>query len=345
MPSKVYIIILNFNGWEDTIECLESILKLTYTNFKIIVIDNHSSDESVKYLKQWAKGDLVLFLNNNLKTFSLPPHYKPIKYNFFSNLKNETTSIKEISNNIDDEPLITFIHTDRNYGYAGGNNIGIKYCLERNDFKYIWLLNNDTIVEKESLFNLVKHQESYKGSNKKLGILGSKLIYYHNPRILQGIGGSFNKFLATSSHIGEGIKEIKFDLPTSFKIDYVIGASMFVRKDFIQDVGLLCEDYFLYYEEIDWAIRASRAGYSIDSCLNSKVYHKEGASIGISHEKKKKSLLSDHYLLKNRIVFTRKFYPKLIFIVYLGLIISIFNRIKRGQFNRIPSIIRSLKIK
>lgn len=317
----VDIIVLNYNNWRDTLVCLESLLKLKFNNFRIIVVDNGSTDNSYENISKWAEGQVEAELPS---FYPLSPAVKPIQY----------SKISEGSANFHTEQL-TILSNNQNYGYAGGNNIGIQYSIKCGT-PFIWILNNDTLVTKDCLSELLKfYQET-----PKAGIVGSKMFYFHKPNCLQGVGGKFNKFTGTGSHIGENEKDYgKYD---SANIDYPIGASVFTSKEFIERVGLMNEEYFLYYEEIDWSIRAIQHGYEIAFCPNSKIYHKEGATTGLNHTKKFKSEKADLYSLKNRIVFTKKYYRQYIPFVYMGFILVAINRIKRGQFKRLAKILKLL---
>ena len=176
---------------------------------------------------------------------------------------------------------IAFIQTGKNLGFAGGNNIGIQHALRDDDMKYVWLLNNDTEVDELALTELVDKMEN----NSSIGICGSKLIYFYDHRTLQGYGGRYCPRLGYATTI----KDVD-DIP---KMNYTIGASMLVSREFLENVGLMCEDYFLYYEELDWAERGKKQNYRIDCAVDSIVYHKEGASIGTSSSISGKSLLSE----------------------------------------------------
>lgn len=330
--SKVYIIILNYNGWRDSIECLESIFKLNYENYQVIVVDNASTDGSAEKIKSWAAGDLEVKADNALKYLSFPPVPKPISYTEYDTIPAASTP---------DKSKLILIHAGSNGGFAAGNNVGVKYALQKNDFDHLWLLNNDTVVEKDSLKELVVTAE--KEENKNSGIIGSRLLYYYRPNILQGIGGKYNKWLGSSVHLGENTPDNSFNYNLDIKLDYIIGASMFVRKIFIRDVGLLNEKYFLYFEEIDWAVRAKKHGYSLKICTKSKIYHKEGATIGGSNlNLNNKSLFSDLSYLRSKLLFTRQHYPLCMITVYLSTIITIINRIKRKQSDRIPFLLKVL---
>ncbi|MBA4318553.1 MAG: glycosyltransferase family 2 protein [Flavobacterium sp.] len=340
MKGKVYILILNYQTWADTIECLESVLMLDYPNYQVIVVDNNSPNDSMEYIKAWAEGKLDIWtkINNPLRHLSHPLSSKPIPYVFYDRQETEKGENRN-SESKHKNPLI-LIQTGHNKGFASGNNVGIKYALIKDDFEYIWILNNDTVVERDSLAKLVEKAQEYKKQNKKVGIIGSKLLYYDNPKIINGVAGVYNKWFGVSKQIGvfeedngQYDNEIFLD-----KIDYVIGASMFTNKDFLKDVGLMCEDYFLFYEELDWTQRAKKKNYHLGYCWLSKIYHKEGGTIGSSSKGKEKSELADYYFFKNRIVFTKKFFPNYLWSIYLGFLITIFNRIKRGQFERIKII-------
>jgi len=218
----------------------------------------------------------------------------------------------------------------------------IRYALVKDYFKYIWLLNNNTTIEKNSSSNLVSKFEIYKNNDKKVSIIGSKFLYYDKLNIIYGIGGTYNKWFAVAQHLGvfeEDRGQYDNDNVVN-KIDYVIGASMLVSKDFIRDVGLMCEDYFLYFEELDWVLRGKKKGYQLGYCWKSKVYHKEGSTIGSSSKGKEKSEISDYYGLRNRIVFTKKFYPNYLWSVYLGFAGVIFNRLRRKKYKVLLSLLR-----
>ena len=276
----VYIIVLNFNNPDITIECLESIKCLSFKDYSVILVDNASTDNSVEIFREYLQWN-----------------------------KN-----------------IIFLETKENRGYAAGNNFALRYALTQKNMQYCWILNNDTIVDANSLSKLYEFMEIH----MDVGICGSKLMYDWDRTKIQGYGGYFNPVLAVSRHCT--------DIRMIDRIDYVIGASVFVRREFLQDIGLMCEDYFLYCEEIDWAERA-KGKYKIACVPESIVYHKEGASTGGQSEENR-TVFSDYYQLRSRLLFTKKFYKKYLPIVYFTMLCAIFNRIKRGQYDRIWMIIK-----
>ena len=300
LNCKVYIVLLNYNGTKDTIECLESLRKLNYSNYQVLVIDNSSTNEPFETLLDWA----IL---------------KQIKFN--QTTESEFDVIKF-------QNQFVFIKAQQNKGFAAGNNIALSSILKVSGFDYyVWLLNNDTVVDKESL----KNQISYlvKAGNERIGILGSKLIYYFNQHKIQAIGGKFNETFYISTHIGEGepINKSKEEFP---KIDYVVGASMLVSHQFLKEVGVLSEDFFLYYEELDWAKRAKKHNWTLDWCQDSIILHKEGATIGSSYKSKHKSYFSEINIFQSRKIFVKKYY-KLGSRFYIASLILVLNRVRKGK--------------
>lgn len=319
MGNKVYIVLLNYNGSNDTIECLESVLKLDHDNFQVLVVDNSPSGQPLEQLKEWAEGKAGT-IATNFKELVYPLEQKPISHLI-------VRQDDSLLSSHDDK--VIFIKANENRGFAAGNNVALRYILkfgENNSF--VWLLNNDTVVTRDCLRHLI----SYSDASPKTGILGNKLLYYHNLDCIQGVGGNFNTFTFIPGHIGEGLNADTAKESLQL-IDYPIGASMFISYKFLDEVGMLNEDYFLYYEELDWAYRARNMGYTIDWCPDAVVYHKEGGTIGTSSDYKKKSRLSDIEAFKSRKKFYSNFFPFRPSFYFFSLLI-ILNRFKRGQFKR-----------
>lgn len=297
----VYVIVLNWNGWRDTIACLESLLKSTFQDFRIILCDNGSSDHSVEHIEEWARGAILAECSNqNLVSLITPPSDKP-------------TSLSRLSSDADEKAIATserliMVQTGQNLGFAGGINVGLRIALQDANMRYVWILNNDTLVDPKALQELVLRLER----RPSAGVCGSKLLFFSNPGVVQALGGSeFNPWLARGRHLGGGnpVGTTELD-PTEVerRLDYIVGASMLVTRAFLESAGLLSEDYFLYFEEIDWILR-SRSKTALAYAPNSIVYHKEGASTGTSVLRSQSNPLSDFYATRNRLIVTRKYFP------------------------------------
>jgi len=343
---KVYIIILNYNTWPETVECLESVLRIDYPNYQVVVIDNCSTNHSFEYIQRWAEGEALshsIRPNNALKHLCDPPLKKPTPYLCYTRKEAELGGNTDLESAIMQTnmgpPVITtrypliIVQAEKNFGFAGGNNIGLRYACAKDDFEYVWILNNDTLVEADALRNLIESAEDDKQQDRSVGIRGVKLLYYDQPDVIQGVGGKYHKWNALGTHIGNNEKDYGQYDSRNLPMDYVMGASMLVSKEFLDDVGLMCEDYFLYMEEMDWVERGRKKGWEIAYCYKSKVYHKEAGSIGSNPEHGTISELGYYCGYRNRILFTKRFYPKYVTCVYLSLLGVMIYRATKRQFN------------
>jgi len=332
---KIYIVILNWNGWRDTVECLESVLRSNAEEYRVIVCDNGSSDDSLAHIKAWADGSLDFAVSQNapLRYLSFPPVHKPISYAEYDRSTAESGGSPNQR-----EARLVLIQTGSNLGFAGGNNVGLRYALACGDFDYIWLLNNDTVIKPDALTQMIARMQQVPSA----GICGSTLHYYSMPDKVQAWGGAkYNKWLGTTRMLGafapaNGLVDTN---RVEAQLTFISGASMLVSKPFLQQIGLMEEEYFLYFEEIDWAMRA-KDRFRLCYAPRSVVYHKEGGSIGTnSVEPKKKSLTADYYGVRSRLLFTRHFFPWCLPFIHLGLLPVLANRIRRRQWQRVAMIL------
>jgi GT2 family glycosyltransferase len=183
-------------------------------------------------------------------------------------------------------------------------------------------LNNDTVVQADALSYLLHKMRVH----PEIGICGSKVVYYFEPERVQCPGGyGFNPWTARVKQISASN-----DAEVERRLKYVSGASTFVRRGFLEQVGLMNEQYFLYFEEIDWATRAQgrfRLGY----CAKSLVYHKEGRSIGSHRLSGSRSRASERWLSRNRVVFIRTHYPARLVVCLVWIGLAALCRMLRGR--------------
>lgn len=238
---KLSIVSVNYNGYEDTCEMIESLQEHCHDlSYEIVVVDNGSlCNESVMLQQQY--------------------------------------------------PQITAIRSEVNLGFAGGNNIGIRNAVG----KYIMLLNNDTIVKDNSLHYLIERMES----SENIGAVSPKIKFASEPCNIQFAGYTpLSKITLRNSLVG-------FDTPDCNTYDiarptpYTHGAAMVVSRKAIEKSGLMPQQYFLYYEELDWSLMLSRRSYELWYEPRCTVYHKESRSTG------RQSPLRTFYLTRNRMLF------------------------------------------
>lgn len=257
-------------------------------------------------------------------------HYRIIVVD--NNSKNE--DIENLETNQSDKFIL--IKNKHNDGFAKGNNIGIDYAIQNiKDLEYIWLLNNDTIIFKDTLSKLVNY---IKNTEKSVGMIGHKMLFLDNPSKIQAVGGIYNKYLCRCFHLGAYETDMGQYDKVNIKFDYIVGASMFVKREFIEDVGLMSEEYFLYFEELDWILRGRKKGWKFAYAPNISILHKEGGST------KSRSELNENIgaiQLCSRMTFTKKFHPSVYPLVIIAIIGMITKYYLKGKFRYANSLLKS----
>jgi len=221
----VAIIIVAWNGKNDTLECLQSLRGLTYSNHRIILVDNGSTDGTVA----------------------------AVRSSF---------------------PDVTILEMGRNLRFAGGNNKGIEFALGKGA-DYVLLLNNDTVVEKEFLSTLVKRMQS----DDRIGMVAPKVLYYTPPNRIWFAGARIRYWLGTIAHIGIR-EEDRGQHNTPGETDYATGCCVLARKAVIESIGMLDESYFMYVEDVEWSVRATKNGFRVIYEPRSEIRHKVSVSAG-----------------------------------------------------------------
>ncbi|WP_291443665.1 glycosyltransferase family 2 protein [Desulfovibrio sp.] len=292
---KVGVVILNYNGWEDTLFCVESVLASADAPTWIVIVDNASVNDSVSKIRQWAAGDFDSLVS---KHPMITPCTKPIT------LIDDTSYYAEPDSS-SYRKTVVLLQTPINKGYAAGNNLGLKFLMEQG-VDAVWLLNNDTIVDKFALGAM--YQRLF--SKNKPGLCGS-LVCYMNTNLVQCRGGGRTNPWTSLSHLSGykiSVHKIHGEKPEEVEnnLDFIYGASVMVSRKFIETVGLMDERYFLYCEEQDWAYSA-KGKFDLAYAHDAVVYHKEGASTGFSNNTIKASALL--LLVRSRLLLTLKHYP------------------------------------
>ncbi len=255
-----YIVIVVYNSLENTIECINSILKSKDSRYKIILVDNCSRYDDINGLKKY------------LKSLNL-------------------------------EHTIELLEQSKNRGYGYGVNCGIKYSMKYKDCTYFWILNNDVKIDEDSLSNLI---DAYSMNS----IISPAIYDYDDNSKVLSLGGLLNPYFLTTKNITQF---------NSLFFDFLSGASLFFNPEVIKSNGYFSTKYFMYYEDVDWCIRARKNNIKLELIKNCKVFHKDKKRI--SYKLKTISqfnrirLCYDHYLYK---------FPLVFLIVLISLIITPF---------------------
>ena len=259
----VTIVMLNWNQESDSLECLDSLARMTYPSFSIVVVDNGSTDGSPESIECWCRENMP----------------------------------------------ITLIRNDQNMGFVVGSNMGIRNAITT-ETDYVFLLNNDTVVEPDVLTILVAAAEQA----ENIGMVGPKIYQYGKGCILDSAGTRTIPWLAQGFLVGHGeVDRGQFDVQT--EIPYITGTALLVRRSVLKRVGSMDENYFNYFDDFDWGLRSRKVGFRLLLIPEAVIRHKGSQAIGLG---------SPFYMLhmvRSRILFARKhvsFFPFLFaFMPYL----------------------------
>ncbi len=308
---------MNWNNWPDTLHCLESVLRSDYPNFRVVVCDNCSTDDSVERIKNWARGKQRPpgELAPELIPLVKPGVRKPVHFVEFS----QTAALKDRAAKKPPPPLVV-IRNHSNGGYSAGNNVGIDYAL-KHGADYVWILNNDTLVRPDALAALVDEMDTHDGT----GAAGALIYYASEPKKIQAYGGGrLTRFL--------GRDRFAFNRGET---EYIAGTSLFVRRKVFEEVGHLDDGFFFYWEDVDYSRRVEKGGWDLTVVEGAVVYHKFSATVG------SQSPRSDLFKVASLTRYFRK-HRKLwwFFPVFMNIAGMLVNRVLRGQFGRLGPIVK-----
>lgn len=226
MDSRIpltYIILLTWNRWEDTEDCLRSLLPVVGEHIRVLVVDNGSTDGTPENIRRRF-------------------------------------------------PRFEVHENGGNLGFPAGNNVGIRHALAAGA-DYVILLNNDTVVDGEFAGELVAAAQR----NPSAGMINSLIFFHDRPGIIWFAGGNISTWTGMSRHAGY-LQADRGQFTGDVPIDRPCACSLLVTRRFLETVGPMREELFLYGEEIDWMLRARRIGFRCVLATRSKVRHKVSSS-------------------------------------------------------------------
>jgi len=233
----------------------------------------------------------IIILNNNRREDTLAclaslsrSDYKNIKIILLDNASTDG-SVETVRTAY---PEVQIILLRENLGYAGNNNVGINAALEQGA-EWVLILNDDTILDPSCLSLLMQVGES----DSAIGIVGPMVYHFDEPNVIQSAGGMLGKYW-TSIHLGQNEVDLG-QFPSVHQVEWISGCAILVRRMVIEQVGVLDQNYFLYWEETEWCIRASKAGWSIAHIPQAKIWHK-----GVKRDNQPKPYVT-YYVTRNHL--------------------------------------------
>lgn len=319
MPASTVVISVNYKNTTVTLRSLEALLQLDDAPQSIIIVDNASGPQEVSILfERWKE---------------LAKRYCRIAPVYCAE-----TDIFPVKGDV-------LLSLERNDGFSAGNNAALRrLCTRTADCSAFWLLNNDAFPQNGSLAALCSCTERF-------ALVGSTLVYAAEPTKVQcAAGGEISSYTGASRFIA-GERELVDVMALNAtdienKLDYINGASLLIRREVFEHIGFLPEEYFLYYEDVDFCTAAKFADFKLGWAKQSIVLHMEGASsrvdkCSIQKCNVQKNTSIEYYSIRNRIYFMKKFYPGHMLTVIAGVLVSLWLRIYRRHWSSIRIIFRS----
>ncbi len=281
--SKIAIIILNWNGYNDTIECLDSLLRNDRSLFDIILIDNGSKDESVEKIQSWFHAQGIKL---------------PIVH---------ASEVPKTLAEIDPAPtdalpgsiqVFTLVTSEQNLGFSAGSNLGIRYAFLRS-YTSILLLNNDTTLESDA----IKLLNDAMNSNPQWGACVPKIKYYDSPETIWNAGGFLRPF-GGRRYLYTNVADSDA-YSGSHRITFATGCALAIRSQIVKEHGVLCEDFFFGEEDYELSKRYLARNIQMFAVLDAVVYHK--VSISKAEILDHNTLASDFTHHLNRLIHMKRY--------------------------------------
>ena len=275
--NSIGVAIVAFNSSDVIIGCLASLFASRDADLRVIVVDNQSQDDTLAVVRQWAEG-----------------HRKNDDAFTFEEVESDDLAVARAS--------LTLLHSPFNGGYAHGVNAGLKPLLADPALNLFWVLNPDCEVTPEAAARYIAY-----GADQAFSLMSGRTVYRENPDQIQTDGGRVGRWTGVCSPVNIGRSAATTPIPESAALDFIAGSNMVASRRFIDQAGLMREDYFLFYEEVDWAFR--RGDLPLRFVDDVIVLHHGGTSIGSGALHRRATAFANYFNYRNRIRFLRRFHP------------------------------------
>lgn len=325
MSADLGVVVVTY-GAEDVIAgCLESLMAARAAwqqggaRLRVVVVDNASDDGTLAAIRGWADGSRPF----------VPPEHLPFDLPPAAHSAAQPLRLAEGGPDLAPVPDadVTLIHSGSNRGFAGGVNLGLAHLARDPGIAHFWVLNPDSMVPQATLGALRAHLA--KGAD--YAMLGGRVIYLERPDTIQIDGGRLNRWTGVTGNFNL-LRPVSSPPPAVGDLDFITGASLVASRAFYEMAGPMREDYFLYYEEVDWAMR--RGDMALDYCPGFTVYHWGGTAIGSPVVGRAASAFSLYFKHRARIRFQRLFHPWALPVAWA---FSLAQAVRTGVLRRSPA--------
>ncbi len=299
------VIIVTYNAEDVIRDCLETLCAAA-PEIKIVVIDNASTDNTVQIISGWANGVDGYSPPTDLP-FDVSPRPKPV------------TNLKVVTNSV-------------NGGFAAGVNIGLRHLQEHPEIERFWILNPDTLTPAGTPEALASAPDGF-------SLMGHRILYADPPHQVQTDGGTINRWTGVTGNLNLGAGS-DISIASATDAAFISGASMVASKKFVTQAGPMPEDYFLYYEEVDWA--QARGTLPLKICKEARVFHRAGTAIGSPTLTQTASAFSSFYKYRARMKYQRKHNPNFLPVTYLYAWAKALQFIAKGHRQQAMAVLKGI---
>lgn len=269
-------IVVAFNSADVICACIDSLIGQRGADVRVVVVENASTDDTVAVLRRWAEGR--------------------------SDRAGRPLMTEEDGAGARADAQVILLHSGANRGFAGGVNLGLARLAAMPAIGHFWVINPDAYADPDAAGAILKAARAQPG----YGLMGGRVCYAEPPNRIQIDGGTVNLWTGVSGNVNLG-REPSATLPRPEELDFITGANLVASRAFYEAVGPMREDYFLYYEEADWALR--RGSFPLAVAPGFVVYHHAGTAIGSPTLERLASPFSFWFKYRSRVKFVRRFNP------------------------------------
>lgn len=295
-------------GSDDVIdECLDGLFASEGARLRVVVADNASPDDTLARVRAWAAGRGIAFA------------------------ERETGG----QGDVPDVPLL-LLRSSRNLGFGGGVNLGLEALLADPRIGLFWLVNPDCVVTPGAAAAYLRAARRA----GPFGLMGGRTVYREPPNHIQSDGGLVNLWTGVCHNVNRGRLPAEAEVPDPATLDFIVGANVVVSRAFIERAGLMPEDYFLYFEEVDWALR--RGDLPLVVCPEALVHHQGGTAIGTGSVTRRPSAFANYFNYRSRMRFVRRYRWPALPVAYGYALAKAAQLALRGAWDEAGGIVRAL---